>query len=772
MNLGPQKISTTYPYVINKSGSSFTLGDGGVINWADAEIVTTSGVVAQSIGGAKTFTSNITIPNQINFTSNGSITKAGNHSVTLTTNAVSNITFQNTATQTYTIPNVSGSSFVMTTGDQTIGGIKNFVNNAGFSGNVGIGNSNPAEKLDVISDGVISRFAGTTNEWQGIVIQQTQSSSTVNKGSFIDYRNENDIALANLALYLYSGGNSDFFISTTPSGSRSADRRVEALRIKGDGDVGIGTSSPISKLDVNGVLTINNAGYGATRLGGADNNGWLITKESTNNSFNIWEGGILGTPVANRLNISKGGLITTNGDINLNGPNRKLILYSGDANNNAYIQADSAGQVSIYNGTAGISNKFTVLSNGNIGIANESPSEKLDVSGIIKANNLYIENPVGDTSIEMGGTGNVYIDLKRPFSDDYDLRIQTNSSTGHIDTAANQDLIINGLFGRNVGIGTSFPTTKLDVSGMITASGLQLVRGEPLRWGANNENLDDGNISVTNTASDQTSMRFRLGDNADSNDSFIFERGNGAGGDGPDLVTIRTDGRVGIGTGSPGANLHIVGSNTVNSQVGVAAIIGSGLGSDVLIGSTGGSVPFIGSQGSSPLAMYTNANERIRIDSAGNIGINTSSPSARLDVSGSIKAQSFIIPNSGVKLNSNFTLTNSGQWYNILSGTLDAGNWLVNTSLMAYRNSTTVGTFYCRLSGNNQFYSSAQQFVSGGASGVVLINLNTIMSLGASSTVALQAAATLPGAIVMTGLSGASVYNGGHSTQIAALRIG
>ena len=95
-------------------------------------------------------------------------------------------------------------------------------------------------------------------------------------------------------------------------------------------------------------------------------------------------------------------------------------------------------------------------------------------------------------------------------------------------------------------------------------------------------------------------------------------------------LTILTGGNVGIGTSSPATALDVNGqitaSNTIFSNGGF-----SGQGAYVQRNSTGGGT--LGSLLSSGSVTFeTNATERMRIDSSGNVGIGTSSPAAKLEV--------------------------------------------------------------------------------------------------------------------------------------------
>jgi len=77
-------------------------------------------------------------------------------------------------------------------------------------------------------------------------------------------------------------------------------------------------------------------------------------------------------------------------------------------------------------------------------------SGNVTATGFISGTGFYANNGSGDTSIELGGTGNVFIDLKKPHSDDFDLRIQTDGTNSQIESLG--QLYINTTNGQNVNI--------------------------------------------------------------------------------------------------------------------------------------------------------------------------------------------------------------------------------------------------------------------------------------------------------------------------------
>ncbi|KRQ09151.1 hypothetical protein AOQ71_21210 [Bradyrhizobium manausense] len=174
----------------------------------------------------------------------------------------------------YLTKDASGNSmFVANTlgSDLYLGG--NYVNNlylgTGFTGesqaltilnggNVGIGTINPAYTLDVaksLSAGNVDAIRVINNTTQAlgnaVSILLSDSNSTTDLGAKIQAVTENA-----------TGGNRQSGLAILTSYQGASTTPLERVRITGTGSVGVGTTSPTSKLEVVGNIQISNSGGG------------------------------------------------------------------------------------------------------------------------------------------------------------------------------------------------------------------------------------------------------------------------------------------------------------------------------------------------------------------------------------------------------------------------------------------------------------------------------------------------------------------------------
>ncbi|QOJ13742.1 MAG: hypothetical protein HRU75_03400 [Planctomycetia bacterium] len=175
--------------------------------------------------------------------------------------------------------------------------------------------------------------------------------------------------------------------------------------------------------------------------------------------------------------------------------------------------------------------------------------------------------------------------------------------------------------GGNVGIGTNTPQSALQVTGLIISGLAGVTNGEIL--------LEDSG-AITNNAGIRTNADGDLILRAHSSPGAIeFEVGN------PEStrMVVLGNGNVGIGTTTPGNSLQVEGGIRVRG--GTPG--GSGVNNNgYAFGSAGGdndSGMFSTADGL--LQFFTNNVERLRISSAGDVGIGLTAPTARLDVEAS-----------------------------------------------------------------------------------------------------------------------------------------
>lgn len=483
-------------------------------------------------------------------------------------------------------------------------------------GNVGIGATSPLGQLHVAtSSGVSSEI---------LTLQQTGGWSGNHLNS-IKWRDGSNVTGAIGARF--DGSSVDFDFHSLYYGGYKTESDV-VMTIKGTGNVGIGTTTPTGKLHIeNGALRLSNAGSFTTAV----NTQGIVLDTSASTAGIEFVTAVSGSGYGNRI---------VGAD---SGAGSSLLKIQGRTNSGTF------------------SDIATFVSSGNVGIGTTSPYTTLAVSS--SAGTLSVIGTGGATTPQftIGSTngavfGANFTDTANRNFLSYTYDGTNGNSTTLQEPSAGSSFVSTQLLGLkfntngaermridmsgNVGIGTTTPYTKLQVN----AASQTLGSASPT-----------GALLVTNTTGGAHGLE--LGSDA-TNLGYIQSR-NINNQTYYQLLLNPSGGNVGIGTTNPGGKLQVGGDTAANTAAYIRsggasnyAFLGVGRTSDsarvavasaaneFLTGTVAGDAIFYGLSGAAwvgtdtaqPLVFTTNNTERMRILSGGNVGIGTTSPTAKLTV--------------------------------------------------------------------------------------------------------------------------------------------
>jgi hypothetical protein len=460
----------------------------------------------------------------------------------------------------------------------------NLTGTSGGARNLILGSGCQIEKLYLINNGLADTVTVKNTSGTGIAVPAGKTMFVYNNGTnVVDAITHATSLTLGSALPVASGGTGTSTAFTTGSvvfaGASGTYTQDNANFFWDDAtnSLGIGTTSPTAgfKLD---VASSGRFSTGEVRID-------LNATNAGGRLWNLYSGG--------GGNVGAGTFAITEG-----GATQRLVILGG-----------------------GSSESMRIDSSGNVGIGTTSPTAKLDVNGDAVVTGVSGYRSISLNGVITGGTTARYAGIQKNYDSPFEFKVYAGwgasgngSATIFYRDSVNESMRIDS--SGNVGIGTTSPSTILNIQSSAPILRCDTSGVATLSVGFNNSGGSISNIATgTSAVWMQQAYPLTFGTN------------------GSERMRIDSSGNVGIGTTSPtnyGAgypNLTINGTTT-----GVLDIQANGTNQLEL--STGTNYAQISAVGASGVLAFTTAGntERMRIDSTGNVGIGTSSPTGKLDV--------------------------------------------------------------------------------------------------------------------------------------------
>ncbi|MDO7851772.1 tail fiber domain-containing protein, partial [Hymenobacter convexus] len=464
------------------------------------------------------------------------------------------------------------------------------------NGNVGIGTTNPGQKLDVNGDTHVSNNATVDgNQVVGgalFVSGDSFLSGTVGIGT--PFPNEaldvsGRVASRSGGFVFPDGTVQTTAAVTVPGDNLGNHTATRALNLQGNALIGTGAS--ISGVGV-GVRADGGLNLGQNGPGNGIYLGYQAGQANTTgntNQFVGYQSGYANTSGYNNLfNGYRSGYANTRGYnnqfegfqagySNTTGFTNQFSGYTSGYSNTAGNFNQFSGFESGYSNTTGSNNQFDGYDSGysnTTGSNNQFDGYHSGYSNTTGTNNLFVGNVSGAGTTT--GSNNVYVGY---FAGSSNLTGSNNTVLGYNSgggtaltnatalganvTLAQSNTVVLGN-GASVGIGTSTPTQKLDVDGGILARSNSAIsnQGAYLQW---NRSGGDGETWLLNQQGGSSSGGIRFGSATTANVATEWARFDGTG-------------NLGLGATSPTQKLDVRGNLRLGADGGNSA---TGLGQAV-----------------------------------------------------------------------------------------------------------------------------------------------------------------------------------------------
>lgn len=299
--------------------------------------------------------------------------------------------------------------------------------------------------------------------------------------------------------------------------------------------------------------------------------------------------------------------VATSGGTAPNIQNSNITNISGNVGIGTSVAQSLLSIGTSSNGGSITKNAFNIDSNGNI----------TNLGGVAANINAGGWNQLGaGTDVQFGNAAN---------STNDGVKLYNLSSTGHIDFAPSNTIVDKITSSGNLGIGTLTPQGSLDVgNGTICLGGVcnSAWPGGGGSFTGTQPNIIGSNGIKLNPSGGQDLMILTGGDSFGIG-SYLPQGGN-----------------VGIGTFNPGVLLDVASS--------IRAGIGSQTNASFIAGSDNTTGIFNPVDILHGWAVTTNGQERLRVNGNGNVGVGSTTPGQSLDVTGTVRATNFIGNGSGL----------------------------------------------------------------------------------------------------------------------------